>query len=574
MRRSLPFALCVCTAASLWAQQADRSGDPDHIAAAAAAIRLWVADFDAGRLGSAGLLRRGSGLQPAYVAKARAAEVVGADDYERLTHYDVLQKLLFFAEAHPCSELADAVLGVAASGFAKSLVDQEARILRELGHWSLMRMDNQGVWFLLMRAAAGERLPFLADERSDEGVDIARQIAALRLLGMKGLPVFRSTLEAALVNGDPRVRLAAAEAFEFQRRPAALGVLGRALGSERHPVVSQALVRALLATLRQGGAGIDQDQARRAVRGSLRLLGQSGWRTDMELMNLVEQFPGREAIEPLITVLERGAKASDELVAAVNRQASPMLRERAGELLRAMTGAIVPLDQPAQWREFWTREQDRIVVPAKLQRPQDANATATQGFYGIPVKGNDIAFLIDTSGSMADPGSGTAGDGGRGRRSDRQPSRLECAKEQLLLAVQSMPPQSRYRLLTFAGDAAEWSKKPVPSTPAAVHSLIELLGHFHAEGGTNVYAALAQALELQQLRFGELGQQDLDEVFLLSDGEPTVGEIKDPEAILATVREANKYLKVRINTVYTGTGKGADFLRRLAQENDGLFVQR
>ena len=29
-----------------------------------------------------------------------------------------------------------------------------------------------------------------------------------------------------------------------------------------------------------------------------------------------------------------------------------------------------------------------------------------------------------------------------------------------------------------------------------------------------------------------------------------------------------------VGTVFTGTGKGADFLRRLAEQNDGVFVQR
>ena len=49
---------------------------------------------------------------------------------------------------------------------------------------------------------------------------------------------------------------------------------------------------------------------------------------------------------------------------------------------------------------------------------------------------------------------------------------------------------------------------------------------------------------------------------------------RDPDAILRLVQEVNRYQKIRINTVFTGTGTGADFLRRLAEENDGVFVQR
>ena len=45
-------------------------------------------------------------------------------------------------------------------------------------------------------------------------------------------------------------------------------------------------------------------------------------------------------------------------------------------------------------------------------------------------------------------------------------------------------------------------------------------------------------------------------------------------SILELVKHANKYAKIRINTVFTGTGKGSDLLRRLAEENGGVFVQR
>jgi hypothetical protein len=50
--------------------------------------------------------------------------------------------------------------------------------------------------------------------------------------------------------------------------------------------------------------------------------------------------------------------------------------------------------------------------------------------------------------------------------------------------------------------------------------------------------------------------------------------VQDAETLLQLVREANKYAHVRINAVFTGTGKGADLLRQLAEQNDGVFVQR
>ena len=66
----------------------------------------------------------------------------------------------------------------------------------------------------------------------------------------------------------------------------------------------------------------------------------------------------------------------------------------------------------------------------------------------------------------------------------------------------------------------------------------------------------------------------IDELFVLSDGQPTVGVVTDTEALLRLVREANKYSQIRIHCVFTGTGSGAALLRSLAEQNGGVFVQR
>jgi len=187
----------------------------------AQAIDAWVRDYERGRLGPKNILRGGMGLQPGYVALARAADFVGPRDGDRLTHLDMLQKLLQYAESHPSTELAEAVLGLSATGLEAAFLDPESLLLRDLGHSSLLRMDHQGAWFLVLRAAAGERVPLLGELRpEDSGADglavgPARRVAALRLLGQKALPVFRSTIEAALVDPDPRVRLGAVEAMEL-----------------------------------------------------------------------------------------------------------------------------------------------------------------------------------------------------------------------------------------------------------------------------------------------------------------------------------------------------------------------
>ena len=543
----------------------------------AAAIQQWMDDFTGNRLGPRGALRTGAQLQPRYMAHARQAGLLSSADMDRLTHLDALQKLLYFAEKHPSPALGEAVLSVASAGLEGSFLDRDSLELREIGHWTLMRTADQGVWFQLLRAAAGERVPvfdeFRRRDSKDEDVSVgpARRVAALRLLGQRALPVFRSTLEAALIDKDPRVRLAAAESIRPPWKVATIQRVAQALQHERHPVVSQAMVRLLFLMLQRPPEEMTDAAKEAVVAGAFAQIGLAGWRTDMDLLDLVEAFPHKSAIPKLIEALDLTIRAPDALVSAVNKQASPLLRQRAGALLRAMTGALVPIEDPQAWRMFWAKEQNNIVVPAQLRKP-DPDGTSVK-FFGVPVTGTSIAFLIDTSGSM-DSAPATAGPITGLRRTRAAETRLDAAKEQLVLAAQAMAPESQYYLMTFADKARTWTGQPIRPDRRSTRSLTGLLSRLNARGGTNLYAGLIAALEIDGRTYGGAEMPKIDELFILSDGDPTTGEVRDTDTICDLVKQANRYAKVRINAVFTGTGKGAALLQRLAEENGGVFVQR
>lgn len=579
--RALLTIVGVLSAAALAPAQteraAQREAEPvdDAAAAGARALREWVADYDRGRLGPRGLLRSGAGAQPAYVEWAVRAGAVSDRDFDRLTHQDVLHKILYVVEQSPSAAQAEALLDLAAARLDSSFLEPASLELRELGHTSLLRSDDHALWFVLLRAAGGERVPLfgevLAVDKGESALPIgsARRAAALRLLSAKGWPVFRATIEAALADPDPRVRLAAAEALEA--RPTA-DVVARAVAAcerERHPVVAQAVLRLLHAGLRSAGGELDRATRSAALASARQMLGRAGWRADMELLDLVEQWPERDSIPMLIDALEVAVRTPDALTSAVNERASPILRDRAAGLLRRMTGALVPGDDPAAWRAFWQREGDRVVVPETLG--SDAGGATRATFFGVPVTGASVVFAIDSSGSMGEPPVGTRPTADvRGRAN----TRLRAAKEQLAAAVAAMPAESRYLVVTFDERAHLWTKAPVRPSPGTQRALTELLSRVRSNGGTNLFDALSTALFVGERRYGELPGTVVDEVFLLSDGEPTAGEVRDTELLLRLVRDANKYGKVRINTVFTGTGDGPDLLRRLAAENGGVFVQR
>jgi len=573
MRSILPFAVVLAVSCVVAQEPAKPEAN-----AVARAIDEWVHDYERERLGTDALVRSGMSSPPAYVVWAEKAGAIGPKDDGRLTHLEVLNKLLYLAEATPTPEGTRAVIGVAAIGLESSFLDPRSMELRELGHATVMKIADDASWMVVLRAAAGDRDALFGDrppaelttgDGSEAPVGAARRVAAIRLLGARKLPAFRSTIDAALNDPDPPVRLAAAEVIEAQKRTDVLPRVGAALAKERHPVVSQALVRLLAASLRNAGETIDAAARDAAVAAALRQFGRVGWRTDMDLLDLVEQWPHRDAVPVLIDALELSLKSPDALVTAVNKRASPLLRQRAAALLRSMTGAILAADDPAAWRKFWEKEGEHIVVPAALPKPRPDGTRA--GFFGLPVTGGSVAFVIDTSGSMDE--SPTEPDTNSTRRG-RADSRLRAAKEQLLAAVQVMPDEARFVVVTFADTARVWTAKPLQAGGATTKTLTELLSRMHANGATNLFAGLTSALATEDQRFGQPIAGGVDEIFVLTDGEPTAGDVRDPAKLLELVREANKYAKVRINTVFTGRGRGAELLQRLAEENGGVFVQR
>ena len=584
-RTSISLLLVASSSASVQCQSDDLS-EAELQSVVSSSLRIFLEDYAQRDLGPRGILREESRLQPRYVRKAVRGGFVSERDLGRLTHLDVLQKLVFYGEQHPSVEVADVLLDLAAVGVEGDFLDRQSRELREIGHWALMRVPDQSVWFLILRAAAGERVLLLDEPRedarrrraqlgrggADEAVSVgpARRVAALRLLGQRGLPVFRSTLEASLLDPDPRVRLAAAESMRPPWKVSAVRRVADAARNERHPVVSQAMVRLLYAMVKRPPRALTGAQREEVVASAMTLFGKAGWRTDMDLVDLVEAFPSKAAIPDLIEALDLDRR-TDQLVAAVNRRASPLLRQRAGSLLRSMTGALVPIEDAQAWRDFWAAEQDNIQVPAPL-READPSGTRVE-FFGVPVTGASIAFLIDTSGSMENPPAGTGPATGL-RRVRRARTRLGVAKEQLVMATQAMDKASQFYLLTFADSARTWTVKPLRPGPRVTRGLTGLLSRLNAFGGTNLYAGLFAALEMEGRTFGDAALPKIDELFVLSDGEPTSGPARDADTLCELVAEANKYAKVRINAVFTGVGDGGALLKRLAEENGGVYVQR
>ena len=528
----------------------------------ASTIRLWVDDFNRGALKPAGYVHVMPDDGPEYMRVAMEAKLFRRhQEGQRRTHFSVLQSVVGLAEMYPSRAVAAALLRLAASGFSRNLYAHRVVLVRDVGHFALLRTEDTTVWHYLSQVAAGRADRGSAIEAEDESattpraVGISQRVSALRLLGMNKNPVFRSTVEKCLAAADSRVRLAAAEALSFMAHQRSLSALSRATASERHPVVAQALVIGVERILRR--REIDGDTRADAVRSLLPLLGRVGWRNDLGIVRLLRRQPVAQSIDALIQVLRDADRAGDTILAVINKKASPLLAHEAWLSLRQLTGALLPADAD-EWQRFWQREKGRLVLVEPRQRRQQGATSSVRGtFYGIPVIGREVVFVIDTSSSMsASVEVVLAVPVKRKDFRQRRVSRLDVAKEQVLNAVQGIGKGTRYHLTTFSDDVEIWNAKPVPARPATHRTLNNVLSQLEAGGGTNIFAALLYVLKASQITYGQEIKNDVDEVFILSDGEPSVGQVQNVTSILRSVREMNRYQKVRINTVFAGDGRG------------------
>jgi len=535
------------------------------------ALEGWVDGFEGGSFGLTGAVQAASG-NPGYVYAGRRSGAL--DPAAPGNHLSSLYRLMAQGEANMSLDVARAMLRVASVGIDRGLYNPELTQVRDLGHWTLMRCEDRGVWFHVLSLAAGDRAPWSAEPDEKEATRrAALQVAALRLLGQRNRPVFRATVEGQLQHADSRVRLAAAEAVAAMGRQQSVRTVAHCLRRESHPVVAGALVRAGEALLKKYGELLAAADREEIVRAAVSGLGLHGWRYDLQAIELAENWPYLELIPVLILTMERaGHPERDAMLAKVGKRSSLRVRSRAWQALQGLVGTFLPENDPEAWREFWTREKDNIVLrPGRKSAP----ATGTRAtFYGIPIEGSEVGFLVDTSGSMDTEVAQAARTGPRAIRERRaKPTRLELAKEQIVQAVEHMDPEMRYHLFTFADGCWVWNERAVPPTEQGNRALAQALGRFEAKGGTNLWVALIEVLEANRQVFGQESENPIDELFVLSDGEPSVGETS-PDAILEMVRSVNQYQRIKINVVFTGEGKGSGFLQRLAAENDGVFVQR
>lgn len=249
---------------------------------------------------------------------------------------------------------------------------------------------------------------------------------------------------------------------------------------------------------------------------------------------------------------------SDAAVRAAARDALVVLCE--------VDHGVEPLDWESWWQDAGPgyrfpdepgAEPGGAAPPARdrTTRAGDAADRPTFArFFGIPLTGRRVAFVVDYSQSMW------------GRR-------REAAEQELICAVKGLPAGHTFAVVLFNEDVWWFDELPRPALPQQKFDLEAYLPEQETKSYTNIYDALEQAL-------GLLGDgasacdpaPGLDEVVLLSDGVPNRGKLRRVDQILLAIRAQNGG-RVRIHTVSLGEEPG-ELLPILAEQNDGRHVHR
>jgi Ca-activated chloride channel family protein len=140
---------------------------------------------------------------------------------------------------------------------------------------------------------------------------------------------------------------------------------------------------------------------------------------------------------------------------------------------------------------------------------------AAPGFETKPkqIVAKDVAFVLDTSGSMAG-------------------KKLEQAKKALLFCVENLNEGDRFEVTRFATETEPLFNELSPATRANRDRAAAFINDLKAIGGTAIYDALRKILSARP--------EKTDRPYLivfLTDGQPTVGET-DPDKIVAAVGQA------------------------------------
>jgi len=322
------------------------------------------------------------------------------------------------------------------------------------------------------------------------------------------------------------------------------------------------------------------------------------------LLDMLKDKKDEVVREAVLALRTRGDhKAVDALIEVLGKieKGKGLLWVEVRRALTALTGA--DYDTAENWEGYWRIRKDELKAgpkspdtakPALKGEPRtsiDDEVKKAPKFFGQEVMSRKILFVIDRSGSMQardpvykkdeggqlkpttppkDPKNLDPWGGDPTLPLDR--ARIERVKKELCKCIAGMDPKTKFNVLYFSSNIAQWQKKLVYANSQSKNSAIKWVKGLGPMGATHTDEALKKAF----------ADEEFDTLFLLSDGQPFRNSAMVPvDPILEWVRNANRQRKVKIFTfgfenVRTTQSVNREemlkLLQGLAREHNGKFT--
>ena len=294
-----------------------------------------------------------------------------------------------------------------------------------------------------------------------------------------------------------------------------------------------------------------------------------------DISDLVDIFPPRGPWQPRAALAgcfvdAGGVTGIEGLIAMLRQGGSPRVLADASEGLRRLTGKDLGTDAGA-WEAWWKVARRTFEEGV----PRSEGASAYGRFFGLPVSQGRLAFVLDVSGSMREPVSGGRAEDHirRSRHLDpeRIKTRLDLAREELIHALEGLTAASSVGVIVY-NDEAFWLTRGIePFSRRLEREIARRLRRVSPGQRTNIHQGLYEAFHPH----GKPAKDDLekgpDTIFLLSDGNPSVGRIRRYAELRDAVLRWNIGRAVKIHTVNVGDAD-ARMLRSIAHGTRGRFV--
>ena len=216
-------------------------------------------------------------------------------------------------------------------------------------------------------------------------------------------------------------------------------------------------------------------------------------------------------------------------------------------------------------------------------------------YYGEKVYSDKVIFVIDLSLSMnaemvidrdtivRETGAVVSGSKAETKKEKKKDgeiipiewwkirTRKDFAVSQLKYVVSTLKRGQLFDLVWYSDSVVVWQGRLTPATPQIKVKAANWLDELKCEGGTNTWGGLTKALNLVgRGTDDENYSRGADTIYFMSDGQPSVGDIKDTDAIVDAIERIHKVRRVKIHVAQVGTSP-LPFMKRLAAVTDGNY---